>query len=163
MDRPQLMAITIAILVLLLILMYAGWRARQRRQRDVAAPLAAPAELGASLGTFDGKYVATTAAGSPLDRIAVHGLGFRSAASLTVTEAGVLVQRPGSDDVWIPRADVLDRRTATWTIDRVVEHDGLELLQWNLGGKPVESYFRLLEPLEFEKAFQHLIPKEVAA
>lgn len=163
MDRPQLMAIVIGVLVLLLVLMYLGWRARQRRQKNVAAPLQAPADLGAQLGSFDGKYVATTAAGSPLDRIAVHGLGFRSSATLVVTDAGLLVRRPGSDDLWIPRADVLDRRTATWTIDRVVEHDGLELVAWSLGGTPVDSYFRLLEPLEFEKAFQHLIPKEVAA
>ena len=163
MDRPQLMAITIAILVVLLILMYAGWRARQRRQRDVAAPLAAPAELGASLGTFDGKYVATTAAGSPLDRIAVHGLGFRSAASLTVTEAGVLVQRPGSDDVWIPRADVLDRRSATWTIDRVVEPGGLDLVEWKLGDATVDSYFRMIDPDAFEKAIDQLLPKKATA
>jgi hypothetical protein len=157
------MAITIAILAVLLILMYTGWRARQRRQRSVAAPLTAPADLGTPLGTFDGKYVATTAAGSPLDRIAVHGLGFRSSATLTLTQAGVLVQRPGSADLWIPRADVLDRRTATWTIDRVVEPDGLELLAWNLGGTAVESYFRLLQPVEFEAAFQQLLPKRAAA
>ena len=163
MDRPQLMAIVIAILVILLILMYTGWRARKRRQGDVAAPLAAPADLGAAIGTFDGKYVATTAAGKPLERIAVHGLGFRSDASLTLTDTGVLVQRPGSDDVWIPRGDVLDRRTATWTIDRVVEHDGLELLEWNLGGTPVDSYFRLAEPTAFETAFATLLPKQAAA
>jgi len=163
MDRPQLMAIVMAILVLLLVLMYTGWRARKRRQGDVAAPLTAPAEIGSALGTFDGKYVATTASGKPLERIAVHGLGFRSAASLTVTDSGVLVQRPGADDVWIPRADVLDRRTATWTIDRVVEHDGLELLEWNLGGKTVDSYFRLTDPLAFEKVFEQLLPKQAAA
>ena len=162
MNRPELMAISVAFLVLLLILMFFGWRARKRRQKHVAAPLAPPAALGTPLGTFDGKYVATTAAGNPLDRIAVHGLGFRSSASLTVTATGVLVQRPGSDDVWIPRDDVIDRRTATWTIDRVVEHDGLELLEWNLGGKPVESYFRLIQPLEFEKAIQHIVPKQAA-
>ena len=163
MDRPQLMAIVLAILVLLLALMYLGWRARQRRQRNVSAPLPAPADLGAQLGAFAGKYVATTAAGNPLDRIAVHGLGFRSAATVTVTETGVLVQRPGSDDLWIPRADVLGRRTATWTIDRVVEHDGLELVEWNLGGTTVDSYFRLRDPEAFEKAFQQLLGDRAAA
>ncbi len=163
MDRPQLMAIVLVVLALLLVLMYTGWRARQRRQSSVPAPLTAPADLGAAIGTFDGKYVATTAAGKPLERIAVHGLGFRSDASLTLTDSGVLVQRPGADDVWIPRADVLDRRTATWTIDRVVEHYGLELLAWNLGGTPVDSYFRLAQPDAFESAFEQLLPKKAAA
>lgn len=163
MDRPQLMAIVIAILVVLLVLMYTGWRARQRRQKNVAAPLAAPAELGAPVGTFIGKYVATTAAGKPLERIAVHGLGFRSDASVTVTDAGVLVQRPGSADVWIPRADLVGRRTATWTIDRVVESEGLELVEWKLGETAVDSYFRFTQPVEFERAFAPLLPKQAAA
>lgn len=163
MDRPQLMAIVIAVLALLLLLMYTGWRARQRRQKDVPAPLAAPTELGSPIGSFDGKYVATTAAGKPLERIAVHGLGFRSDATITLADLGVLVQRPGNDDLWIPRADVLDRRTATWAIDRVVEKDGLELIEWKLGGTTVESYFRLAAPLEFELAFEPLLPHKAAA
>lgn len=156
MNRPELMAITIAFLVVLLILMVVGWRRRQRRQKSIAKPLAPPAELGAAVGTFDGKYVATTTSGNPLDRIAVNGLGFRSNVSLTVTDSGVLVQRPGNDDVWIPRADVRDRRTATWTIDRVVESGGLELLEWNLGGASVDSYFRLDDARGFETAVDSL-------
>ncbi len=163
MTRPELLAIWIAFLVVLLILMFLGWRARQRRQKNVAKPLTPPADLGAALGTFDGRYVATTTAGNPLDRIAVNGLGFRSLVSLTVTSAGVLVQRPGNDDFWVPRDDVQDRRTATWTIDRVVEADGLELVQWNLGGASVDSYFRLDDAVAFEKAFEQLLPTKAAA
>ena len=156
------MAIVIALLVLLLALMYLGWRARQRRQRDLPAPLAVPATLEAALGTFNGKYVATTVAGKPLERIAVHGLGFRSAASVTLTDAGVLVQRPGNDDLWIPLAAVVERRTATWTIDRVVERGGLELVEWDLGGTPVDSYFRLVDQAGFEAAFDTLISRKAA-
>jgi len=163
MNRPELMAITIVFLVLLLVLMYLGWRGRQRRQKNVARPLTPPVRLGAAVGTFGGRYVATTTAGDPLDRIAVNGLGFRSVASLTVTESGMLVQRPGNDDLWIPRANVRDRRTATWTIDRVVEPDGLELVEWTLGEASVDSYFRLDEPLAFEKAFAQLLPRTAAA
>jgi hypothetical protein len=153
------MTIVIVILALLLLLMYTGWRARKRRQKDVAPPLTAPAALGAPLGTYDGKYVATTASGKPLERIAVHGLGFRSDATLTLTDLGLVVQRPGNDDLWIPRSDVVDRRTATWAIDRVVEKGGLELIEWRLGDTTVESYFRLAAPLEFELAFEQLLPK----
>ena len=163
MDRTLLIVVPIVLIVALPALMYLGWRARRRRQQNVAAPLPVPADLGAALGTFDGKYVATTAAGNPLDRIAVHGLGFRSSASLTVTDAGVLVQRPGSDDVWIPRADVLDRRSATWTIDRVVEPGGLDLVQWKLGEATVDSYFRMIDPDAFEKAIDQLLPKKATA
>ena len=163
MDRTLLIVVPIALIVIFPTLMYLGWRARRRRQQHVAAPVAAPADLGAALGTFDGKYVATTASGNPLDRIAVHGLGFRSSVSLTVTDTGLLVQRPGSDDVWIPRADVLDRRSATWTIDRVVEPGGLDLVEWKLGDATVDSYFRMIDPDAFEKAIDQLLPKKATA
>ena len=154
------MAIVIVFGVLLLALMLFGWRARRRRQAGVAAPHAAPAELGRLLGTFDGKYVATTTAGDPLDRIAVHNLGFRGAASVTVTEAGLLVQRPGADDAWIPKAELRGWRRATWTIDRVVEPDGLELVEWMLGSRRVDTYLRLDDPAGFDAALTPLLPTE---
>jgi hypothetical protein len=162
MTRPELMAIVIAFLVLLLVLMLLGWRARQRRQADVASPATAPADLGARLGTFAGKYVATTSAGDPLDRIAVHGLGFRGNTSVTVAEKGVLVHIDGSDDKWIPAADLRAHRKATWTIDRVVEQDGLELVEWTLGDRVVDSYFRFDDWMDFEFALDKLIVKKAA-
>jgi hypothetical protein len=162
MNRPELLAIVIVFMVFVLLLMVLGWRARKRRQATVATPSAAPAELGVSLGTFAGKYVATTSAGDPLDRIAVHGLGFRGNTSVTVAENGVLVHIDGTDDKWIPAADLRAHRKATWTIDRVVEQDGLELLEWNLGDKLVESYFRFDDWMDFEFAVDKLIEKKAA-
>ena len=162
MDRPELMAIVIAFLLLLLALMVVGWQARKRRQSGVAKPAAPPEERGAVLGTFDGKYVATTAVGNKLDRIAVHGLGFRGFAAVEVTESGVLVQIDGADDFWIPRADLRAHSKATWTIDRVVEQDGLELLEWSLGDRLVESYFRFDDWMDFEFAVDSLIERTAA-
>ncbi len=162
MNRPELMAIVIAILVLLLLLMALGWRARLRRQAGIAKPLDAPAQLGAAIGIFSGKYVATTSAGEPLNRIAVHGLGFRGNVAVTVAENGVLVHIDGTDDKWIPRADLRDLRKATWTIDRVVEQDGLELLEWSLGDRIVDSYFRFDDWASFEFAVDSLLARKAA-
>lgn len=162
MNRPELMAIVIAVLLLLLSLMALGWRARQRRQLGVAKPAAAPVELGTVLGTFTGKYVATTTGGDPLDRIAVHGLGFRGNTEVTVAEKGVLVHIDGTDDKWIPSSDLREHRKATWTIDRVVEQDGLELLEWSLGDRVIDSYFRFDDWLDFEFALDRLLEKKAA-
>lgn len=162
MNRPELLAIVIAILVLLLVLMALGWRARTRRQAGIAKPAQAPTQLGTALGTFVGKYVATTSAGNPLDRIAVHGLGFRGNTAVTVAEKGVLVHIDGTDDKWIPVADLRELRKATWTIDRVVEQDGLELLEWSLGDRLVDSYFRFDDWLNFEFAIDTLIARKAA-
>jgi hypothetical protein len=155
------MAIVIAFLVLLLVLMYLGWRARRKRQSGVAAPVSAPAELGRVLGSFGGKYVATTTSGVPLDRIAVHGLGFRGNVAVDVTATGLLVTFP-DHDLWIPRADLRELRQATWTIDRVVEPGGLELVEWTLGDRPVDSYFRMEQPAAFEKAVGELTARKAA-
>jgi len=157
MDRSVLMAIVVAVMLVLLALLYVGWRRRQGRQKNIATPLAAPADLGSPLGTFDGRYVATTTTGDPYDRIAVHGLGFRSLVSLTVTTTGMLVQRPGSADFWVPREHIVSTRQETWTIDRVVERDGLDLVEWMLGDKHVDSYFRLDARRDFEAALGGLL------
>lgn len=160
MDRSILMGIVLVILLVLLALLAVGWRSRQRRQKDVAPLPVPPADLGAALGTFAGKYVATTAHADPYDRINVHGLGFRGNAHLTVTAAGLLVQRVGESDLWIPAAALRDIRRATWTIDRAVERDGLQLIEWALGDRVLDTYVRMDEPDAVEAALTPLITTE---
>ncbi|CAN5334792.1 hypothetical protein BH10ACT7_BH10ACT7_01390 [soil metagenome] len=156
MDRTWLAAIVIAFLFVLLGLMVFGWQRRQRRQADVVAPQPAPDSLGTILGSFVGKYVATTRAGDPLDRIAVHGLGFRGSIEVTVSDVGLLLERAGSPAIWIPRSDVRDMRRATWTIDRVVEPDGMHLVEWTLGDTIVDTYLRMDDGAAFDGALSSL-------
>ena len=160
MTREVLLVVVIALGVVLLLLLPLGWRARTRRQRDILAPVPAPADRGEALGEFAGKYVATTRSGDPLDRIAVHGLGFRSDVTVEVTTGGLLLGRPGESDIWIPLASLRAIRRATWTIDRVVEPDGLHLVEWTLGSDTVDSYLRLAEPARFDAASDSLISTE---
>lgn len=157
----MLMAIVVIVMVLLLGLLVLGWRARTRRQAGIPKPAPVPADLGPAIATLEGKYVATTASGDRLDRIAVHGLGFRGTAFVVVAEAGLLVQLPGKD-LWIPRDDVLGLSRATWTIDRVVEPDGLQVVQWRLAEHRLESAFRMNEPRAFENAVHRLLERNPA-
>jgi hypothetical protein len=96
--------------------------------------------------------VATTRAGDPLDRIAVHGLGFRGPIVVTVSDGGLLLDRAGSRPVWIARAELRDVRRATWTIDRVVEPDGMHLVEWALGETTVDTYLRMDDAAAFDAA-----------
>lgn len=132
MDRSTLMLVVIGFLVLLLALMYLGWRARRGRQHGVPAPRRLSSESGDPLLSCDLFYVATTIAGAPLDRIAVHGLGFRARASVSVFRDGVALDIPGQQPIFIPVAEIRGADRATWTIDRVVETDGLVLIAWDL-------------------------------
>jgi hypothetical protein len=157
MTKSALLALVVVLLFVLLILMVLGWYARRRRQSSLPAPRRLVGDPGAVLFTSDAFYVATTTGGDPLDRIAVGGLGFRARAGVSVTSTGVVLTIPGQDHLWIPTAEITGVDRATWTIDRVVEQDGLVLLAWQLPGDgdartqvAVDSYFRFDVPTDAE-------------
>jgi hypothetical protein len=157
-DRFGLAAIVLGALVAFLALIALGWRNRKRRQDGIAAPQRPPASLGAVLGEFPGFYVATTLADDRLNRVAVHGLGFRAKSTVVVAEAGLVVPIAGQADIFIPRGDISLVARATWTIDRVVETDGLTMIAWSLAETKVESYFRAENPEAFLAAAKSLAP-----
>jgi len=148
--REILLGVTILIGIGLLVLLIVGWRGRASHQRGFPAlPTTPPLETAAEL---PGKYVATTAAGDPYDRIAAGGLGFRGAATASVHDAGIFIRRRGERELWIPRDALIGVDRATWTIDRAVERDGLSLIRWRLGDRELDTYLRLDAPRAFEAA-----------
>jgi hypothetical protein len=152
------MALVLGFLVVLLALGALGWYRRKRRQSGIAAPQRPPADLGAVLGEFPGFYVATTLAGDRLNRVAVHGLGFRAKTTVVVAERGVVVPIAGQADVFIPKGDITAASRATWTIDRVVENDGLTMISWGLAETAVDSYFRAENTEALLAAVTTLVP-----
>jgi hypothetical protein len=121
--------------------MWRGWHARARRQADLAAPPAPPADASAGAGV-PGQYVATTTAGDLLDRIVVHGLGNRGRADLYVRTEGVLVDRVGEPPLWIPVESLRDVRLGSGQAQRAFESGGLILITWQLGDRAVDTGFR---------------------
>lgn len=143
MSQEQSLMITVfAAVVLLAVLAYAWWR---RMRRD-AQPLAPRGELPADatvLGEFDGLYVATTRHDEPLERLAAPGLGFRSRASILVTDRGVAIDLTGQPRIVLTPDRLVDVGLSTVAIDRVVEKDGLTRLSWRtLAGSVVDTYLR---------------------
>jgi len=153
--RWLLLGITILIGIALLVLILVGWRRRTRRHAGLP-PLGAAPALPEDAPVFAGKYVATTTAGDPYDRIAADGLGFRGSARVVVDAAGLLIERTGEPEVWIPRDALVGVDRATWTIDRVVEEDGLQLVRWRLGDREVDTYLRMDEPRALDAAIERL-------
>ena len=146
MDRTASTTIVISIIVLALVGMILGWRARKTRQSHLPRLAAVPVTIGEPLFTATLFYVATTIADDPLNRVAVSGLGFRARAVVTVWPQGIELDLVGQDAGFIPAADIIRVARATWTIDRVVERDGLVALTWTLGDTAVDSYLRVVEP-----------------
>lgn len=131
-----------ALAAVVIILMRVGWRHRQGRQSDVAAPAPPPATLGAPLVEAVGQYVSTTTAGDWLDRISVHGLGMKSNADLSVHTDGVLFSRTGAPDVFIPAGDLESVRRESGMAGKYVEAGGLLVLGWQLGEHHLDTGFR---------------------
>lgn len=142
MDKvlPGLAMLAVAAVVFALIGM--GWRNRLRRQSDIEQLPAVPPELGAPLVAADGQYVASTTAGDWLDRIAVHGLGIRTNARLTVHPKGVLMDRSGAPALFIPTASLSGVRQDSGMAGKFVEKDGLLVLSWTLGAHQLDTGFR---------------------
>ena len=106
MVKELSLVLTLVLIGVALGLIWLGWRNRLRRQADVDALPEIPVELGAAVAVADGQYVASTTAGDWLDRIAVHNLGIRTDAELSVHPEGVLFDRSGAGPVFIPAASL---------------------------------------------------------
>ena len=146
MDKLPFAMIMLALGAGIFALLAVGWRNRLRRQSDVDPLPAVPAELGAPLAEAEGQYIASTTAGDWLDRIAVHQLGIRTNAGLSVHPEGVLFDRAGAGPVFIPAGRLTGVRQERGMAGKFVEKDGLLVLSWMLGTRELDSGFRTRRP-----------------
>lgn len=168
MNREGVTAIIIALTLLALAAMAFGWWRRRRRDGGLAAPVA-EAPTSAPIARFAGLYVATTRHSLPLDRLAVKHLAFRSKVQVAVHPEGIALEIPGEPPLFFARETLRGAGLATWTIDRVVERDGLALFAWQVDEATIaDSYVRLREPDDtapaaFVAAVEALTPEALPA
>jgi hypothetical protein len=161
MVKELSLLLTVVLVGVALALIGLGWRNRLRRQADVDPLPEIPAELGQALAVADGQYVASTTAGDWLDRIAVHNLGIRTNAALSVHPEGVLFDRAGAGPVFIPADRLTGVRQESGMAGKFVEKDGLLVLSWMLGSRELDSGFRTRHAGDKDlllNALQKLIP-----
>ncbi|MEZ2389608.1 hypothetical protein AB6813_08645 [bacterium RCC_150] len=142
MDKilPGLIVLSAVLVVFALLAL--GWRNRLKRQADVERLPDVPEALSPAVVVVPGQYVASTTAGDWLDRIAVHGLGIRSNAELSVHAEGVLFDRSGAGPLFVPRAALRETRQDSGMAGKFVEKDGLVVITWILGGRELDTGFR---------------------
>ncbi|MDY0816462.1 hypothetical protein [Kitasatospora purpeofusca] len=128
-------------------LMRQGWNWRRTLQSGIPPLPAVPERAGRTILESSGRYHGTTTAGNWLDRVVAHGLGTRSRADLTLGENGLLVQRPGDVDFWIPAAHLTGARTDSGIAGKVVP-SGLLVVTWAHEGTELDSGFRFDHPDE---------------
>jgi len=123
-------------------LMREGWKWRGTLQGDLPELPSAPEEPGEARLTMSGRYHGSTTAGQWLDRIVAHGLGTRSRAELTLTDAGLDVVRPGAAGFFVPTAALRGARLDKGIAGKVLTEGGLLVVTWAHGDKLIDSGFR---------------------
>lgn len=132
MTRTLLVLALVALVALGVWGMRRGWVHRGDRQAGLLLRFPEPpAEVGpAVLGPLPGLYVGAVVAGDWQDRVAVERLGLRGAGRLAVHPDGVLIERTGERDLWLPRAEVAAVRTDRALAGKAMTTRGLLVLTW---------------------------------
>ncbi|KUO18591.1 PH-like domain-containing protein [Streptomyces dysideae] len=123
-------------------LMREGWKWRGTLQSDLPEVPSAPDDAGPARLSMSGRYHGSTTAGQWLDRIVAHGLGTRSRAELTLTDAGLDVVRPGATDFFVPAAQLREARLDKGIAGKVLTEGGLLVVTWAHGDRLIDSGFR---------------------
>ncbi|MFE7902732.1 hypothetical protein ACFU3E_35605 [Streptomyces sp. NPDC057424] len=123
-------------------LMREGWKWRGTLQGDLPELPVTPDDPGPAKLALSGRYHGSTTAGQWLDRIVAHGLGTRSRAELTLTEAGLEVVRPGASDFFVPAAALREARLDKGIAGKVLTEGGLLVVTWEHGDRLIDSGFR---------------------
>lgn len=145
MTQIEAGSLMLALMALALGLAWWGWRRKKAKFSHLTGYLSWEVPSGTPVFASPSLYVATTISGEPLERVAIWPLAYRSKAQLSLFPSGLSVSLPGQPSFLIPRGSNMQAGVATWTIDRVVEPEGLLLVQWTLGPERVDSYFRLVD------------------
>lgn len=122
--------------------MWRGWR--RRAERTALPDLPAAPELPGPdvLPRLAGVYLGTTLAGHWLERVTGQRLGDRTSGWLRVLPSGVLVRRPGSEDLFVPRPSLRSVRTDSAHSGKVIVSGGVLVIGWEHGGVALETGFR---------------------
>ncbi len=136
--------VSLVAVVVLVGLMALGWRNRTRRQQHFQVPPTAPGgtDRGEPLYSAEGQYVVTTTSGDWLDRVNAHGLGNKAEATVAVYPHGVLFDRSGDTEVYVPREALASARLERGMAGKFVEKDGLVVIGWTLGTETLDTGFR---------------------
>lgn len=145
MNREIALFIVLAIGALALFAAWRGWQSKVAKFSHLPALPQASALTGELIAGFEVMYMATTPSAEPLERIALKPLAFRAKARLEVRTDGLGLFLTGEGDCAIERTQIVGVGVATWTIDKVVDSEGLVFIRWMWGETTVDSYLRVVD------------------
>lgn len=142
-ERILWTGICLAFVLVVYLLMWRAWKRRGRKQAGIPELAEIPDDPGTpQLPPLTGRYFGTTQAGDWLERVVARGLGTRSAAELTLTDRGLVVERPGAAGFFVPAADLRGARADRAIAGKVMPEGGLLVVTWAHGDQTYDSGFR---------------------
>lgn len=134
MPMPLAVGLWVALGLAILLVMWRGWRGARARGASVVGALPRTPGVeslgGARTQPLPGTYVSSTTAGDWLGRVAARDLGVRSVATVQVFDAGVLIERRGAADVFVPAASVRGVRRTPGMAGKYVGGEGIVVIEW---------------------------------
>ncbi|WP_024796461.1 PH-like domain-containing protein [Tomitella biformata] len=121
--------------------MYRGWKRKSANQQAWIGELpAVPKKLGTPrVEQATGLYIGTAFAENWQARVAASGLGARANATLVGYPDGVVLERDGSEPLWIPRTAIIEVRTDRRLAGKAMTEDGLLVIRWHPPGSNDET------------------------
>jgi hypothetical protein len=141
--RALLTLLTLAVFALGAYGMWRGWRRKAARQFHLLPLPAVPEALGPELlDPAKGLFVGTTVSGDWQARVVAGQLSDRSAATLRLAAEGLLIERDGAPDVFIPVNAVCDARLDSALAGKVMGEGRLLVVTWAHRGELLDTAFR---------------------
>lgn len=141
--RALLTLLTLAVFALGAYGMWHGWRRKAARQQHLLPLPAVPDTPGQELlPPASGLYVGTTLSGDWQARVVVGQLSDRSAATLTLTDAGLLIARDGAPELFIPLGAVCEARLDSALAGKVMGEGRLFVVTWQHHDELLDTAFR---------------------
>ncbi|MGI5191419.1 hypothetical protein ACQEVI_24990 [Promicromonospora sp. CA-289599] len=138
----KILAVVLLVLLAIFLVLYVTLIGRRRLAQRTTALVPVPPPVPGTdqtgtdqtgtvrFGPLEAVYVSTTLHGDWLARVGAHGLGDRSNALVSVHDGGVLVEREGADDLWVPVHTIRSTNLAPGMAGKYVGADGLVVLTW---------------------------------
>ncbi len=144
MARSILVLVVVGAIALALWAMSRSWKRRIAAGSDLPA-LAEPPADGApdALHIDHATYLGTVTSQHWLDRVAAQGLGNRGPASLAVDLRGLIIERVGTDALFIPQEAITGVELARGLAGRVYGRDGVIVVSWTWGGQLLNTGIRI--------------------
>jgi hypothetical protein len=135
--RLALVAVMLLIIIGVLLLMLRSWRKMRSGDRlgitDLPAPLTEAPEGFESSQGIDALFLGTSLHGQWLSKVLIHDLGTRSRARVSWDVHGILIERGGASDVYIPRSSLVGVSLGSGIAGSVRAKDSVVIFVWDLG------------------------------